>query len=125
MADDALPVAIQHELFNRAVEVPVANLLRVNAPVEVEEVVVSAGMGPAAGQCMVTPVCRVEDGVVTEVANVLISRMKRARIRCQCSVIFPDAPEHFVLTFLRDMTKFIFPPGTNQSNLVAASKLNL
>ena len=44
--DNVLAVSILHEMFNCEVDVPLANLLGVNAPIEVEETVGRAGMPP-------------------------------------------------------------------------------
>ena len=51
-----IPEPLIHYLFDCDVDVPVNNLLRVNAPGEVAAKLEEAGLGPAKGKTMVVPV---------------------------------------------------------------------
>ena len=74
---------------------------------------------------MAVPVCRVEEGTVTEVTVVIIPHVARTKIVAPANLIHPDAPSTFMVAINRDYSQFVFPPSTNQSNLVQASRLGL
>ena len=121
----ALSVQIDHAVFESAVEVPVPTLLRVSSLSEVEDAVKNAGVGPARGQAMAVPVCRIVDGAVTEVMVSIATNVPRTRICAPANLVHAGAPADFMISIRRDYLQFVFPPSTNQSDLVQASRLGV
>ena len=120
-----IPEPLIHYLFDHDVDVPVNNLLRVNAPGEVAAKLEEAGLGPAKGKTMVVPVCRIDDGSVTEVTCLLVSKASKAKISSPANLVHPEAPPNFRLTIDRDYHAYRFPPSTNQSEWILASSVGL
>ena len=119
------PGTIQHAIFERNVEVPVATLIRIKAVGELPAALEAASVGPSRGQSMVSPVCRVEDGNITEVVNVIVSDNRRSRFCAPANLIHAEAPPEFRMTLSKDFSKFAFRPGNNQSGWIEASALGV
>ena len=113
-------------LFDRAVDIPIASLPRIQAPAALPKVLQDAGIGPPRGQSMVVSICRItEDGDVSEVSLSVVSSLSRTKVVVPLTQIFPDAPEGWVMVFNCDLKQFTFAPSTMGSFWVQASRLGL
>ena len=90
------PGTIQHAIFARNVEVPVATLIRIKAVGELPAALEAASVGPSRGQTMVSPVCCVDDGNVTNVINFVVSSNHRARFCAPANPVHAEAPPEFI-----------------------------
>ena len=117
---------VLHAVFRRAVEVPVARLPRINAPIDLRNVLEEALMGPARGQSMVVSVLRVEEETVTQVTNMIVMNVARIKRICvPAAFVHPEAPSEYRMTLVQDYSMFVFPPNQNQSDLIQASRLRV
>ena len=117
-------VVVQHAVFRTAVEVPMATLPRIIAPVDLHEVLTAAGVGPPRGKWMVVTVVRVEEESVTQAVNYIVSNVARPKRICvPANLVHPEAPPDFRIVVKQDYSGFIFPPNDNQSDWLQASRL--
>ena len=117
---------VLNPLFNRDVDVPLAALIRVEAPAEVSAALARENVSPARGQCSVVTLCRVtEDGDVADARLSVVSNHHRTKINARACQVFPNAPEGWTLTLNRDYDQFQFAPLASQSHWVQASRLGL
>ena len=112
--------------FDRNVDVPVASLLRVEAPADVPAALEIAGGFPPRGQSMVVSMVRVtEDGDVSDVRLSVVPNLSRTKLVIKANQVFPEVPEGWVLTLSRDYAQFQFPPDASQSLWIEASSLKV
>ena len=119
-----LVTVVASEVFDMDVELPVALLPRVDAPADVENYLKDARMGPANGQAMLATICRVQLGEVSEISLMIVGKTKRV-MTAKANKVFPEADQEWRLTLEKNYGLFTFPPGTNQSDWLPASKLKL